>query len=341
MAMRKWRMSGCWRVAATVLEFGTGRGAKWGAGRDAFAAANYLAQAACGSGPREGTFDAHSLRGAKPVFSALRHPKRSGFTLIELLVVAAVIGTLAAMLLPALAGAKGKARSSVCVSNQRQLSLAWALYTLDNNDQLAPTLTGLPARQGPEPSWVHGIQAYSADATNESLLLGESSVFGRYIKNARVYKDPASRPSRSSDAAPREVVLVRDFGLNSWMNGSDQLAFSDKSGVRFRKNAQVAAAGPSSLFTFQDANPDSICSPSWVVHVNSAGAERFCIYPATFHSGRGVLAFADGHVQSHRWVDPRTFSAPDGDYHLQGHSRGSPNNPDLVWLQEHATRRKD
>jgi prepilin-type processing-associated H-X9-DG protein len=188
---------------------------------------------------------------------------------------------------------------------------------------------------------VHGIQVYSADATNAGLLLGELSVFGRYIGNARVYQDPASRPSRTSDAAPREVKLVRDFGLNSWMNGSDSLAFSDKPGVRFRKSAQVAAAGPSSLFTFQDANPDSICSPTWVVHVNPAGAERFCIYPATFHSGRGVLSFADGHVESHRWVDPRTFSAPDGDYHVQGHARGSPNNLDLVWLQEHATRAKD
>ena len=82
--------------------------------------------------PSSGAPSASECRGAP---SRRRRQLPGGFTLIELLVVIAIIAILAALLLPALARAKEKAKAIKCTSNIRQMALSYNLYADDHNDQ--------------------------------------------------------------------------------------------------------------------------------------------------------------------------------------------------------------
>src|SRR6476659_7300733 len=83
-------------------------------------------------------------------FNRLARKRFVAFTLIELLVVIAIIAILAALLLPALAGAKSRARNMQCVNNHKQMSISFNMWGEENNEGKYPWCEG-PGKVGPDP----------------------------------------------------------------------------------------------------------------------------------------------------------------------------------------------
>lgn len=86
--------------------------------------------------------------------------RRTGFTLIELLVVIAIIAILAAILFPVFAKAREKARQAACMSNQKQIGLAWLQYAQDNDETVVPS-TAMGTSAAPNFSWPVCINPYT------------------------------------------------------------------------------------------------------------------------------------------------------------------------------------
>ena len=225
---------------------------------------------------------------------------RSGFTLIELLVVIAIIAILAAMLLPALSKAKGRAQAVQCMSNTTQIMLGWLLYVGDMEDKLPSQFVANGA------DWTS-----NPDNTNSLLLVdGTQSSLGNTVKHPGVYKCPSDSYVATAQRALGWDRRVLSVAGNAFLGGKPTIENQDPARTVFaaKKLSELLKPGPAMTFVTLDEHPDSIDDTQFHTvggHARAGGIFRNI--PASYHYGGGCnFSFADGHSEIKKWKDPRT-----------------------------------
>jgi prepilin-type N-terminal cleavage/methylation domain-containing protein len=281
-----------------------------------------------------------------------RNKSVPGFTLIELLVVIAIIAILAGMLLPALIKAKAKAQGIMCMNNMRQLSLAWVQYVQDANDRLPYAISGAP--ETVPSTWVMG--KIDLDPTNPSNWdinqdIAKSPLWSYCGQAAELWKCPADKSTIVPAFGPlkgQHVPRVRSMAMMIWLGGvGGSLSLGGISSPPWRlylKSTDLVDPGPSSTLLLWDEREDAINGSAFDVDMtgfpdNANWTSFTWDMPASYHNRAGVLSFTDGHAEPKRWVDPRTTPPIRRNTEQYFAVIPSPNNPDIVWLQERATRR--
>lgn len=228
-----------------------------------------------------------------------RKRTRTAFTLIELLVVIAIIAILAAMLLPVLAAAKAKGQQTKCLSNVKQLGLAWKLYADDNRDWLVPNapITAI----NPNLIWCPGQESWGATIANTNVDIFRKCLLSPYMANQfAAYRCPADYiPSANGQR-------IRTYSMNSQVGPYDATyqypnGTANYPGMRtYTKMTDITAPSPVNLFIFCD---ESMCSMDDAYLQDPVpGSGIIPNEPANYHFKGCCFAFADGHAEPHKWV---------------------------------------
>jgi prepilin-type N-terminal cleavage/methylation domain-containing protein len=232
-----------------------------------------------------------------------------GFTLIELLVVIAIIAILAALLLPALGKAKVQSGGIKCMSNLKQLTVAWAAYCGEFKDFVPPN-GGLG--QGEDSltadMWVDGnMQDISQEFSATNIAFIQSGVMYPYVNSVLVYRCPADVSTaqmglRYLPWGGEGLARVRSVSMNTWICSGTDVAESANPSVdvvQFQKVSGITR--PAGTWLLWDESPVTIddgCA------ANTPGSATYENPPATYHNNANGMSFADGHAMIKLWHDP-------------------------------------
>ncbi len=215
---------------------------------------------------------------------------RKGFTLIELLVVIAIIAILAAILFPVFAQAREKARQTACLSNERQIGLAFGMYATDYDEQYP-----LASQPATPTSWTDSVQAY----------IKNYQVFRCSDDLSQNWKTPLPTPN-----SQQQGLRVTSYFSNLWLDS------------RRKFGTMAALASPASVIYVSESTENLTRDSFFPMYWNLADPEN----PAnsmtpymhnlfwdavnnqttelslTRHTGGFNNIYADGHAKWGKWT---------------------------------------
>ncbi len=231
----------------------------------------------------------------------------NGFTLIELLVVIAIIALLVAILIPVAHTVRERGQRAVCVSNLRQLTLAWVVHADEHDGNLAaghaPTITG----------WAGLAFSYPP---NRAAFFGndDKGVLWPYLQDLEVYRCPRGRTGHlityamvSSANHHGGLVAGTYIRERAGREMTDRGVRVGNTVLRLTRLTDIVSPGPAQRTVFLDRGQTPLIIDFWVNYLYPTWSYNA---PPTHHAEEMTLSMADGHTEYWKWKGRDTVEMP-------------------------------
>ncbi len=254
----------------------------------------------------------HDTRGATLI--------RRGFTLIELLVVIAIIALLLALLFPVLRSAREAGQRAVCLSNLRQLTLAWLSYAEEHDGKLVSGRAfGIRTQRYTLQGWAGdyfsppGTPPPPERARNPWLPYPDKGALWRWIQDVKIYRCRKGRPGHAltyatviaTNGANVEGTYIQDTG------GWDLTESGKRVGptvLKLTKLTDIVSPGAGQRAVFIDTGQTPTSSDFYVYYLYPKW--KFFSPPPIRHGDGTTFSMADGHAEYWKWKGRETVEIP-------------------------------
>jgi len=252
--------------------------------------------------------------------------KQKGFTLIELLVVIAIIAILMAILLPALNRVREQGKRVVCLSNLKQLTLAWIMYADENDGKLVNGAAGFTdtttswGKHANELAWID-VRNFNSPWDSQIQDIKEGALWP-YMKDVDMYRCPTGR---RGEAVTYSIMFSMNAVNHPWVQGVR--------GAHVKNINEIRDPAPPHRLVFIDEG--YMTSDAFAVYYDR---ETWFDSPPVRHGDGATLSFADGHADHWKWKGTDTIKLARDEERMGPQGRPTPTTPagfrDLYKMQK-------